>query len=94
MRSLTRSFWVASLTGSAIAALGGCGESEKALETTTTTVSVEREQPPSQPKPEKVKPPSLSEQAEVVVRDYYAAVDTGPHLRDRSYGLALPDLHR
>jgi hypothetical protein len=66
MRSLTRSFCVASLVGSAIAALGGCGESENALETTTTTVSVEREQSPSQPKGEPVKPPSLSEQAEAV----------------------------
>ena len=61
-------------------AVAGCGDNDEektSAEEPATTQAVGEADPPARPsEKEPPKPPSLSEQAEAVVRDYYTAVDS------------------
>jgi hypothetical protein len=95
-RSSRRSALAFALLASCLLGLGcGGGEEpsveEPATEAVEDTAQAAEETPPARPaQKQPPKPPSLSEQAETVVRDYYAAVDSS--LYRQAWGLLSPAL--
>ena len=82
---------VALSAGLALAVLVGCGGGEEPMVEEPATEQAVEEAPPARAlENEPPKPPSLSEQAETVVRDYYDAVDSS--LYRQAWVLLTPTL--
>ena len=86
-RALISSLLLAGL----LAGCGGASDSDSSTVTVTSTSTQTTASLPAREKPpEKTRPPTLAEQAERVVLDYYDAVDAGRY--DKAWSLLAPGL--